>query len=73
MAFRIRPHDGWVWMLVAGIIAILCGVLIVAQLPSSALWAIGLLAGINIISTGWAYLFLAMRSEPDSKAAAAAA
>jgi uncharacterized membrane protein HdeD (DUF308 family) len=73
MAFRIRPHDGWVWMLVAGIIAILCGVLIVAQLPSSALWAIGLLAGINIISTGWAYLFLAMRSAPDSKAAAAAA
>jgi uncharacterized membrane protein HdeD (DUF308 family) len=73
MAFRIRPHEGWVWMLVAGIIAILCGVLIVAQLPSSALWAIGLLAGINIISTGWAYLFLALRSAPETKTAAAAA
>ena len=62
MAFRMRPAQGWGWMLTAGIIAILAGVLIFAQLPSSAVWAIGLLAGINIISTGWAYLFLALRA-----------
>jgi len=59
MAFRMRPQQGWVWMLVAGIISVLVGLLIVAGLPSSATWAIGLLVGINMISTGWAFVFLA--------------
>ena len=43
MAFRMRPHAGWVWMLIAGIAALAVGVLILAHLPSSAAWAIGLL------------------------------
>jgi len=64
MAFRIRPMRGWGWMLVSGILALLVGVLIYAQLPSSAVWAIGLLVGINIISTGWAYLLLALYTKP---------
>lgn len=62
MAFRMRPEQGWGWMMTAGVIAILAGVMIFAQLPSSAIWAIGLLAGINIMSTGFAYLFLALRA-----------
>ncbi|MEZ5582128.1 MAG: HdeD family acid-resistance protein [Candidatus Competibacteraceae bacterium] len=64
MAFRMRPMRGWSWMLVSGILALLVGVLIYAQLPSSAVWAIGLLVGINIISTGWAYLLLALYTQP---------
>jgi uncharacterized membrane protein HdeD (DUF308 family) len=35
-------------------------VLIALQLPSSAAWAIGLLTGINLISTGWGFVFLAL-------------
>jgi uncharacterized membrane protein HdeD (DUF308 family) len=62
MSMRLRSQDGWVWVLVSGLIAIAVGVLIFAQLPSSAVWAIGLLVGINLISSGWAYLFLALAS-----------
>lgn len=62
MSMKLRPHDGWVWVLVSGLIALAVGVLIFAQLPSSAVWAIGLLVGINLISSGWAYLFLALAS-----------
>ena len=58
MALRIRPHKGWIWMLLAGIVALVVGFLILVQLPSSATWAIGLLVGINLIMTGWAYLLL---------------
>jgi uncharacterized membrane protein HdeD (DUF308 family) len=72
MAFRMRPQKGWGWMLTAGIVAVLAGVLIMAQLPTSAIWAIGLLAGINIMSTGFAYLFLALRAD-EPKAATASA
>jgi len=60
MAFRIRPHAGWVWMLISGIAALAVGVLILAHLPSSAAWAIGLLVGIQLIMSGFAYLFLPM-------------
>jgi uncharacterized membrane protein HdeD (DUF308 family) len=60
MAFRMRPHAGWVWMLIAGIAALAVGVLILAHLPSSAAWAIGLLVGIKLIMSGFAYLFLPM-------------
>jgi uncharacterized membrane protein HdeD (DUF308 family) len=60
-----RPIDfsgspGWVWMLLSGIVAIAVGVLLIANLPSSAAWAIGLLVGINLIMSGFAYLFLPM-------------
>lgn len=60
MAFRMKPQEGWGWMLFAGLCALAVGILIMAKLPSSAIWAIGLLVGINMISTGWAYVFLAM-------------
>lgn len=60
MGFRLRPLPGWVWMLISGTVAIVVGVLLLAGLPSSALWAIGLLVGINMISSGFAYLILAL-------------
>jgi uncharacterized membrane protein HdeD (DUF308 family) len=58
MAFRMRPLAGWGWALVSGIVALVVGVLIFEQLPSSAIWAIGLLVGINMISSGWFFVFL---------------
>jgi uncharacterized membrane protein HdeD (DUF308 family) len=60
MAFRMRPKQGWGWMLFAGVVAILAGLLIFAELPSSVAWAIGLLVGVNLIVTGFAYLLLPM-------------
>ena len=59
MSMRIRPRDGWVWLLISGIIAIAAGVLVFAGLPSTAEWAIGLLVGINILASGFSYIFLA--------------
>ena len=60
MAFRLRGHEGWIWVLIAGVVALVVGILVFAQLPSSAIWAIGLLTGINLLSSGWAYFFMAM-------------
>ena len=60
MAFRMRPHSGWVWMLISGLVAIAAGVMVLAGLPSSAAWAIGLVVGVSMIVSGWAYLLLAL-------------
>jgi uncharacterized membrane protein HdeD (DUF308 family) len=66
MAFRMRPQAGWVWMLISGIIAVVAGFLIFQRLPSSAVWAIGLLVGVNMVSSGFAYLFLALAAGKES-------
>jgi uncharacterized membrane protein HdeD (DUF308 family) len=60
MAARTRPYEGWVWMLIAGILAIIVGLILLANLPGSALWALGLLVGVKMIVAGWAYLALAL-------------
>jgi uncharacterized membrane protein HdeD (DUF308 family) len=60
MALRVRPHEGWGFLLLSGIAALLVGVLIAMDLPGSAVWALGLLVGINLLFSGWSYIFLAM-------------
>ena len=60
MAFRVRPQGGWIWMLISGLISIVVGIMIFGGLPSTAVWVIGLLVGINVLSTGLAYFFLAL-------------
>lgn len=71
MAFRIRPHEGWGWMLLSGIAAIVVGAIIAMDLPGSAIWALGLLVGINLLFSGWSYLFLALAGRRAHQAATA--
>jgi uncharacterized membrane protein HdeD (DUF308 family) len=73
MAVRVRPHEGWAWLLISGLIAIAVGVMIAAELPSSAVWAIGLLTGINLLSTGVSFVVLALAGRRAGQGAAATA
>jgi uncharacterized membrane protein HdeD (DUF308 family) len=73
MAVRVRPHEGWGWLLLSGVIAVAVGVLIAYELPASATWAIGLLAGINLLSTGLSFVFLALAGRRAGSGAAATA
>ena len=50
----------WGWMLFSGLVDLVLAVLILTGLPGSAVWAIGLLVGINMIFGGWALLLLAL-------------
>jgi uncharacterized membrane protein HdeD (DUF308 family) len=70
-AFRVRPHEGWGFLLLSGLAALAVGVLITLSLPSSAEWALGLLAGINLIFSGWSYVFLALAGRRAHEAAVA--
>jgi uncharacterized membrane protein HdeD (DUF308 family) len=60
MAIRVRPHEGWAWLLLSGLIAIAVGLMIGLGLPGSATWAIGLLVGVNLLSTGISFITLAL-------------
>ena len=64
MAFQIRPLDGWLMLLAGGVIGIIVAIMIWSQLPSSALWALGLMLGINLIFSGLAFTMLANAARP---------
>jgi uncharacterized membrane protein HdeD (DUF308 family) len=57
-AFKIKPDQGWGWVLFNGLIAVLLGLMIWRQWPVSGAWAIGLLVGIHILMTGWSMIIL---------------
>ncbi len=57
-AFKIKPDQGWGWVLFNGIIAVLLGFMIWRQWPVSGRWAIGVLVGIHILITGWSMIVL---------------
>lgn len=58
-AVRSRGQPGTGMFAFSGALAAILGVLIVAELPSSAGWAIGLLVGINLLFFGFRALMLA--------------
>lgn len=60
MAFLLKDMKGWGWMVIAGLAAIILGIMILMHWPMSALWVIGLLIAIEMIVTGWTYVFVAV-------------
>lgn len=60
LSFNLRPAANWGWVLVSGIVGVILSFLIWSSWPSSAIWAIGLLVGINLIFSGWSTLLFAL-------------
>jgi len=56
----------WGWMLTSGVIDLILAAIILAGLPGTAAWALGLLVGINMLFGGGAMIGMALhaRSEP---------
>ena len=60
MGLRLRPESGWGWLVASGVLALLVGVLVWMGWPSTAAWALGVLFGVNLLSTGLSMVMLAM-------------
>jgi uncharacterized membrane protein HdeD (DUF308 family) len=52
----------WGWMLASGILDVCLGVLLFAGFPGTAVWALGLLLGINLLFGGWALILMALHA-----------
>jgi uncharacterized membrane protein HdeD (DUF308 family) len=57
---RRELSERWSWLLVAGIFDIVIAGIIIAGLPGSALWAVGLLVGINLLFGGASLIGMAL-------------
>jgi len=59
-SFTYRPAAGWLALLFSGLLAIGLAWMIWVQWPVSGLWAVGILVGVDLISTGLALIILAV-------------
>lgn len=60
VAFAGRGQQGAGLVGLSGVAGLLIGILILAKLPSSADWAVGLLVGIDLIFAGWTAISVAL-------------
>jgi uncharacterized membrane protein HdeD (DUF308 family) len=72
MAFQVRGLKNWVWPLIGGIAAIVLGIMILARWPVSGFWVIGLFVAIDMIFSGWSYIFIALGAREVGQRRAAA-
>lgn len=72
MAARLRSEGSWGWLFASGVLGVLVGGLIWFGWPSTAIWAVGVLFGVNLLSTGLSMVLLAMTGRTAAREAAAA-
>jgi uncharacterized membrane protein HdeD (DUF308 family) len=57
---RRELSERWSWLLIAGIVDVIIAGIIITGLPGSALWAVGLLVGINLLFGGASMIGMAL-------------
>ncbi|HQH28611.1 MAG TPA: DUF308 domain-containing protein, partial [Oligoflexia bacterium] len=62
LSFKVRPHLGWGWLLLDGIVTSCLAFLIAAAWPVSGVWVLGTLLGIDILISGVAAVSIGWRA-----------
>jgi uncharacterized membrane protein HdeD (DUF308 family) len=60
LAALFLRFDQWGWVFFNGLVTFILGMLIYANWPLSGLWVIGLFIGVDLILSGWSWLFLSL-------------
>jgi len=60
IAFRLRPHAAWGWMLASGLMSAALALLIFLTLPEAALGLLGLFLGVDLVMSGAMSLGIAL-------------
>ena len=67
--FRVRPARGWGWLVGSGTISVVLAILLFAGLPATAAWALGLLVGLGLLSTGVSMVMVGMSGGREAERA----
>ena len=68
LALRIKPHQGWGWVLANGILSLVLSILIAIGWPLGSLVLIGYLVGFQIITCGVARIAIALATRHPAAA-----
>ena len=55
-ALRLKPEQGWGWLMFGGVVSLLLGIMMWRQMPLAGAWAIGVLVGIRLLMSGFQLL-----------------
>lgn len=66
LAFEIRPANGWLFMLINGLLSFALGAIVLFSWPFGSSWVIGLLIGISFFFDGLALIMISRQAEPVS-------
>lgn len=66
-AVQHRDLPAWGWLLFDGILALVLGALIVIGWPGTAVWAIGLLVGINLLFSGTSMVLIGLAARSAAR------
>ncbi len=56
VGFSHRPEQGWGWIVAAGAISVLAGLIIAMGWPVNSVWVLGLFLAIDLIFQGWTFI-----------------
>ena len=60
LSYRDVFPNSWGWMLASGVVDLILAALIIRGWPSTASWSLGLIVGVNLISSGLAVIMVAL-------------
>ncbi len=66
LALLMRPLEHWGRVLFSGVTALILAIVVWAGWPTTGLWVLGLLLGINMILLGWALVRISLHYRPVS-------
>lgn len=69
IAYRKALGPRWGWMLASGIADLALATVVVVAWPASTGWALGIVAGVSLISSGWAIAMAALAGREMARAA----
>ncbi|MFP4126254.1 MAG: DUF308 domain-containing protein [Alphaproteobacteria bacterium] len=71
VAFPHCRDGGWTWLAVSGVVGVLMGLLILADLPGNALWVLGLLVAVGLLMEGGSMVQMGFALRRRTRTAAA--
>jgi uncharacterized membrane protein HdeD (DUF308 family) len=60
LIYRDAIPSTWGWLLASGLADLALAAIIIAGWPGTAAWVLGLLVGVNLLTTGWAVVMVAL-------------
>ncbi len=72
LAYRKALPDAWTWLLASGVCDLILVAIIVYSWPVSAAWTLGLQAGVNLLTSGWAIVMAAFAARDAVRTLASA-
>jgi uncharacterized membrane protein HdeD (DUF308 family) len=68
MEYRRALHGRWGWLMVNGLLDIVLATFILVALPASAVWAVGIIIGIDLVFGGSSLIALSLAARSNTKA-----